>query len=76
MSRRSGRGYINPDEALEKLGSGRSGAVYVLQKAKIGSPEYRAALSTVEAIDDLVELITGDREHFHNKMAPARIEEN
>ena len=69
MSRRSGRGVIDKSQALEKLGIGRSGAVQIMQSAKIGSPEYRAAGDIAEAIDDMAEKLTGDRRHFHSKPA-------
>lgn len=43
MTRRSGRRTINKDPALEKPGSGRTGAVQVMCQAMIGSPEYKSA---------------------------------
>ncbi|WP_040439484.1 hypothetical protein [Roseibium aggregatum] len=69
MSRRSGRGFINTQEVLEKLCIGRAGAVQVMRSAKIGSPQYRTAMHLCEAIDDMVEKLTGDRTHFHDKPA-------
>ena len=69
MSRRSGRGFINTHEVLEKLSFGRAGAVQVMRSAKIGSPQYRTAVHLSEAIDDMVEKLTGDRTHFHDKPA-------
>ncbi|WP_299482076.1 hypothetical protein [uncultured Roseibium sp.] len=50
MSRRSGRGTVKLEPALEKLGTGRAGAVQVMREAKIGSPEYREASNVAEAI--------------------------
>lgn len=69
MSRRSGRGHIKSESALEKLGSGRAGAIQVMREAKIGSKEYRYAGDVCDAIDDLAEKLTGDRTHFHGKPA-------
>lgn len=49
-------------EAIENLEKGRAGAV----KVQTGSPpfhgRYNKAHAIVEAIDDLVEKLTGDRE--------------
>lgn len=64
MGRRSGRGIINKKAALEALREGRSGAIRVHREAKINSPEYQAATAVTQAIDDLAEQLTGDREHF------------
>lgn len=69
MSRRSERGFINTQEVLEKLCFGRAGAVQVMRSAKVGSPQYRTATHLCEAIDDMVEKLTGDRAHFHDKPA-------
>lgn len=69
MSRRSGRGHIKAEPALEKLGTGRAGAVQVMTRAKIDSSEYRLASYVAEAIDDLAESLTGDRTHFHARPA-------
>lgn len=69
MLRRSGRGTIKSDPALEKLGNGRAGAVQVMREAKIGSPEYKSAGYVADAIDDLAEKLTGDRTHFHTRPA-------
>ena len=67
-----GRGYINKQAALDGLKTGRDAAIQVCIQAKVNSDEYRAASQTVEAIDDLVEALIGDREHFWDKMAPAQ----
>jgi hypothetical protein len=40
-----------------------------MRSAKIGSPQYRTATHLCEAIDDMVEKLTGDRAHFHDKPA-------
>ncbi len=34
----------------------------------IGTPDYRLRREVIERIDDMVELLTGDRTHFHEKM--------
>ncbi|MEM6463566.1 MAG: hypothetical protein AAF724_16800 [Pseudomonadota bacterium] len=51
-------------DVLAKLQTGRAGAVRI----QAGSPpfheKYNKALAVVEAIDDLAEQLTGDREHF------------
>lgn len=69
MSRRSGRGNVETEAVLEKLGQGRAGAVQVLREAKIGSKPYREAGNVCEAIDDLAEVLTGDKALFHTKPA-------
>jgi hypothetical protein len=69
MSRRSERGHIKAEHALEKLGTGRSGAVQVMREAKIGSKEYKLASYATDAIDELAEVLTGDKRHFHSKPA-------
>ncbi|MBO6507317.1 MAG: hypothetical protein JJ979_02335 [Roseibium sp.] len=69
MSRRSGRGHIKAESALEKLAQGRAGAVQIMREAKIGSREYQHAGYVCDAIDDLAEKLTGDRTHFYGKPA-------
>ncbi|MET1410688.1 hypothetical protein ABVF61_00370 [Roseibium sp. HPY-6] len=69
MSRRSDRGTVKLEPALEKLGTGRAGAVQVMREVKIGSPVYREASNVADAIDDLTERLTSDRTHFHAKPA-------
>ncbi len=71
MSRRTQRGFVQVDKALEKLGTGRGGAIQVQTQARISSPEYRAAGKVIEAVDELAAALTGDREHFHLKVARA-----
>ncbi|KZM49164.1 hypothetical protein [Labrenzia sp. OB1] len=74
MSRRSRRGLINKTEVLQKLQTGRAGAVQVCAQAEIGSKEYKLAGYVQEAIDDLADKLTGDREVFWSGAAttPAR----
>lgn len=69
MTRRTSRGIINKDSALEKLKTGRDGAIQVTTEAKIGSPEYQAASAVLDAIDDLVEVLGRDRITLHTKPA-------
>ena len=61
------RGYIKKDKALLNLKTGRNAAIQVCREAKIKSEEYRAAIKIADAIDDLVELLTGDKSYFHEK---------
>ncbi len=72
MSQRTQRGIIQKDQALEKLRAGRHGAIQVQTQAKIASPEYRAAGAVMDAIDELAGALTGDKSHFHLKMATAQ----
>lgn len=65
------RGFIRKDQVLEKLRVGRDGAKQVCIEAKINSPEYNQAQAIMEAIDDMAELLTGDRTYYYVKMAPA-----
>ncbi|MCK7615162.1 hypothetical protein [Roseibium sediminicola] len=69
MSRRSGRRLVLTGETLAKLGTGRAGAVDVMTRAKIGSPEYKRASYVLNAVDDLAEVLTGDHKHFHSRPA-------
>ncbi|WP_298983392.1 hypothetical protein [uncultured Roseibium sp.] len=71
MSRRSKRRIILDEKSLEKLGEGRSVVVAVASRARIGSPEYRAAQETLDAIDDLAGKLTGDRRYYVNPLAKA-----
>lgn len=34
----------------------------------LGSPDYLVAQAIIDRIDDMAELLTGDRGHFHLKM--------
>ena len=71
LSQRTKRRFVKVDQVLEKLAVGRRGAIQVSTEAKIASPEYRAAQSALNAIDNLAEVLTGDQEHFHLKPARA-----
>jgi len=74
MSQREKRGFIKAHEVLEKLRTGREGAIQTHREAKIGSSEYRAATEVTEAIDRLAEQLTGDPRYFHIKMAQASMQ--
>ena len=71
MGQRIKRGFVKKEEALEKLWTGRRGAVQVQTEARINSPEYRAAGRVIEATDDLAEILTDDPGYFHLKPGPA-----
>ena len=55
-------GLIDPTAELAALAGARAAAVRVLTVSKIGGPAYRAAERLLDAIDDLVGVLTGDRE--------------
>lgn len=64
---RGRRSSYQMQDALEELEKGRNGAV----KVKAGSPpfhdRYNKACAVTDAIDDLVEDLTGDREKLWGK---------
>lgn len=66
MSRGRRSHYIK-SEALELLKEGRHGAAKVLAGSPPFKDRYKKALAVTEAIDDLVEDLTGDRELFWEK---------
>ncbi|WP_136661820.1 hypothetical protein [Nitratireductor sp. XY-223] len=61
------RAYYVKDEALKMLETGRKGAIKVSGGERFSSPEAKAARAVANAIDDLVEALTGDRELFWDK---------
>ena len=65
------RSLLNQSIHLEKAELARKSFEEILRKAPPTSDEYRAARGVVEAIDRIAEAVTGDRQHFHLKMAPA-----
>lgn len=67
MVRRPLRPSLNVHEALEKLKTGRDGALNVAHSVKFGSAQHVAAGSVTAAIDTLAEQLTGDPEYFHLK---------
>jgi hypothetical protein len=58
--------FRTPD-ALEKLRVGRDGAIMVCAGSKPFGDTYNKARALKEAIDDLAEDLTGDRELFWTK---------
>ena len=50
---------------LQNLRIGRSGAISICMSVRVNSPEYRAADTVVEAVDDLVACLTGDQTLLH-----------
>ena len=71
MIQRTKRGHIDKAAVLPLLESGRRGAIQVATQATIGSPEYAAASTMLQAIDRLAESLTGDPSHFHLKQPTA-----
>ena len=67
-------GIVDKEMVLSELNAGRKGAIRVLTQTKISSDQYRAAYRLVQAIDDVVELLTGDREYFYLKPSIAPTE--
>jgi hypothetical protein len=64
---RSGRGHIKADPTLENSGPDAPVQSKVMREAKIGSKEYHLASYATDAIDELAEVLTGDKRHFHSK---------
>lgn len=52
-------------ELLKAIGEARRKIVST--RIPLGSPDYRVGREIVERIDDMAELLTGDRAHFHLK---------
>ncbi len=50
---------------LQNLRAGRSGAIMVCMSARINSTEYMAAGTVLDAVDDLVASLTGDKKLLH-----------
>lgn len=63
MSKGRRSSYVLPD-TLEKLRIGRDGAVAVLAGTQPFNDRYKKAAAITQAIDDLVEDLTGNRELF------------
>ena len=55
-------GFSDPSAELAALADARAAAVRVLTAYKIGGPAYQAAERLLDGIDDLVGVLTGDRE--------------
>lgn len=57
---------VEGPEILKALGEARRQLCHTL--IPLGSPEYMMAQTIIDRIDDMAELLTGDRTHFHIKM--------
>ncbi|BDC50650.1 hypothetical protein F183_A29660 [Bryobacterales bacterium F-183] len=53
---------------LAAVGVCRTACVAACTKAPIGGAVYRATSALMDAIDELAEVLTGDRAHFHRRM--------
>ena len=69
MIQRSGRGdhLIPSAELIETLKDVRRKIVSIETRATIGGPLYKACEKARAAVDDIVEVATGDREMFWTK---------
>jgi hypothetical protein len=56
---------------LKALGACRAACVAANSKAPIGEPVYKGSSAVMATIDDLAGVLTGDREYFWLKPAPA-----
>ncbi|MEX3008930.1 hypothetical protein [Hoeflea sp. TYP-13] len=54
--------------AIEKLDTGRKGALAVMAGSRPFKERYKKARAVTEAIDDLAQDLTGDRERFWEKV--------
>lgn len=57
---------IEGPELLKSLGEVRHQLTHT--RIPLGSPDYHVAQAIIDRIDDMAELVTGDRTHFHSKM--------
>ena len=64
---RGRRSSFTVPEVLECLKAGRDGAVKVMAGVRPFGDTYKKALALTEAVDDLAEDLTGDRETFWDK---------
>lgn len=69
MIKRTARGdhLISRDELLATLAYCRRQIIAIETRATIGGPLYRSCAVVREAIDGVVEVVTGDRTHFWGK---------
>ena len=76
MARRTKRCFGEDDAKtlLAAAGTFRHACIQANMHAEINSEVYRKSSACMTAIDDLAEVLTGDRAHFHIKMGPARTE--
>lgn len=54
---------------LRQAGAWRAECVLILTRAKPQGPLYQAVERIMAGIDDLAEVVTGDRMHFHQRDA-------
>ncbi len=61
--------FVRAEEVafLEEARRWRQQCVLVLTRAKPQGPLYNATSKVIEAIDDVAEAVTGDRQQFHQK---------
>ncbi len=64
---RGRRSSFQIPDVLEKLEVGRKGAIEIMSGSPPFHVRYNKALAVIEAIDDLVEDLTGDRERLWSK---------
>lgn len=57
---------IEGPELLKALGEARHKLTST--RLPLGSPDYHIAQAIIDRIDDMAELIVGNREHFHLKI--------
>lgn len=69
MARRSTRhfGAADRQTLLTAIGECRKACVEALAVEPIGAPLHDRTVAVMQAIDNLAELLTGDREHFWTK---------
>jgi hypothetical protein len=69
MTRHSPRvfGVTQQKALLDAIGACRQACAQAITAAPIGGPAYVAAGRLMEAIDDVAEVLTGDRRLFHGK---------
>ena len=62
---RAKRSSFDMKQTLTRLQAGRRGALSVCMSVKISSSEYEAAGQVLQAVDNLVEHLVGDKHHLH-----------
>jgi hypothetical protein len=69
MTSRSTRvfGVTQQEALLDAVEACRHACVQALAAAPIGGPVYITTVHLMEAIDDVAEVLTGDRRRFHGK---------
>lgn len=63
--------FVRAEEVafLEEIRRWRQHSVLVFTRAKPQSPLFNATSTVIEAIDDIAEVVTGDRQTFHQRDA-------